>query len=251
MDLEKIVKFIRDQRQEKGLTQQQLADAFGITAKAVSKWERGQNAPDISLLASLSKVLDVSINEILNGCKDTSNKDIVNCITIDANKNLMRFKKNIISIVKLFIIIATTILLIFLGNYYIKNYNKCEIYKIYTQSTEVKSIGYLLKLDKQLALVLEELAYIGKDNSKIKDYSIMIKLDDKILIKKSEKNLSNNVKVKDIFEKTIISEIEYVPKYIGYSFEKAVPSLEFEYITIKGQKISKRVLYKTEAYYSN
>lgn len=41
---------IRALRQQKDLTQRQLADTIGVSDKAVSKWERGCGAPDISLL---------------------------------------------------------------------------------------------------------------------------------------------------------------------------------------------------------
>lgn len=52
-------------RKAKGLTQMALADALGISFQAVSNWERGQTCPDISNLSELSKVLDVSIDELL------------------------------------------------------------------------------------------------------------------------------------------------------------------------------------------
>lgn len=43
-------------RRAKGLTQKQLADALGVTDKAVSKWERGLNYPDIVLFQPISDV---------------------------------------------------------------------------------------------------------------------------------------------------------------------------------------------------
>ena len=69
MNCEKIGKFIATSRKQKGLTQTELADRLNITDRAVSKWERGKGCPDISLLEDLSKVLDVSIIELLKGEK--------------------------------------------------------------------------------------------------------------------------------------------------------------------------------------
>ena len=51
------------------LTQKELAEKLNITDKAVSKWETGKCAPDISLLVSLTEILGVSVVEILQGEK--------------------------------------------------------------------------------------------------------------------------------------------------------------------------------------
>ena len=67
MNCDKIGKFIATSRKKKGLTQIELADKLNITDRAVSKWERGKGCPDISLLEDLSKILDVSIIELLKG----------------------------------------------------------------------------------------------------------------------------------------------------------------------------------------
>lgn len=72
MDNEKIGKFISKLRKEKQMTQKDLAAKLNITDKAVSKWERGLSCPDISLLSTIADVLEVSINEILNGEKSDS-----------------------------------------------------------------------------------------------------------------------------------------------------------------------------------
>lgn len=53
-------------RKECGLTQSALADKLNISAQAISKWETDQAAPDISLLAPLAKILDTSIDYLLN-----------------------------------------------------------------------------------------------------------------------------------------------------------------------------------------
>lgn len=58
---------IRGQREKCRLTQAQLANSLTITAQAVSKWERGENAPDIAILRTLAKVLGVSVDWILSG----------------------------------------------------------------------------------------------------------------------------------------------------------------------------------------
>ena len=48
---------IKTLREQRGLTQRALADAVGVTDKAVSKWESGRGLPDISLVEPLSAAL--------------------------------------------------------------------------------------------------------------------------------------------------------------------------------------------------
>lgn len=67
MDNQKIGKFICKLRQDKSLTQKDLADKIGVTDKAISKWECGNGLPDITLLEPLATALDTSVAELLNG----------------------------------------------------------------------------------------------------------------------------------------------------------------------------------------
>lgn len=70
MDLEKTGALIRALRMEQNLTQRQLAEAIGVSDKAISKWERGMGYPDISILPLLSSRLDVDLERLLSGTLD-------------------------------------------------------------------------------------------------------------------------------------------------------------------------------------
>ncbi|MBR7071689.1 MAG: helix-turn-helix domain-containing protein [Clostridia bacterium] len=59
-----IIKVLREQ---KGLTQNALAEKLGVSDKAVSKWETGKGYPDITLLEPLAACLHVSLTELLSG----------------------------------------------------------------------------------------------------------------------------------------------------------------------------------------
>ncbi len=59
--------FIAAERKRKGYTQKQLAEKLGISDKTVSKWERGNGFPDVSLLLPLCGELDITVNELLCG----------------------------------------------------------------------------------------------------------------------------------------------------------------------------------------
>lgn len=69
MDKQKIGNFIKEARKAKGMTQKELADQLYISSKAISKWETGTNVPNVDMLIPLSKLLDVSVSEILQGKK--------------------------------------------------------------------------------------------------------------------------------------------------------------------------------------
>ena len=58
---------IKKLRENKKLTQEELAEKIFVTGKAVSKWETGQGFPDISLVEPLAKALDISVIELLSG----------------------------------------------------------------------------------------------------------------------------------------------------------------------------------------
>lgn len=70
-------------REAKGLTQLQLAEKIGVTAKAVSKWETAKGLPDISLIEPLSQTLGVSVMELMSG------ETVINR---NASSNLLRSK---------------------------------------------------------------------------------------------------------------------------------------------------------------
>ena len=66
MFLDELAQRIRSQREKRALKQQDIANALNVSPQAVSKWERGENAPDIAVLAPLARILGVSIDWLLS-----------------------------------------------------------------------------------------------------------------------------------------------------------------------------------------
>lgn len=67
MDQIRIGKFIAEERKRKGYTQRKLAEQLGISDKTISKWERGNGFPEVSLLLPLCEELEITVNELLVG----------------------------------------------------------------------------------------------------------------------------------------------------------------------------------------
>ena len=149
MNQEKIGKFIAECRKKQNLTQEQLAEQLGITKNAVSKWERGLGLMDMSLLKPLSKILKVSITEILNGeqvdKEDISSKTEKALLdTIDySSREIKKIKKNKI-ITILLTVIFTLLSLILLDTLQAKIFDNTPILKI----RESYNGGNLYYIDK-------------------------------------------------------------------------------------------------------
>ena len=73
-------------RREKGLKQEDLAEALGVSAQAVSKWENDQTCPDISLLPKLAKLLGVTVDALLSGEQEL--KPVVEMVPVEQRKEI-------------------------------------------------------------------------------------------------------------------------------------------------------------------
>lgn len=79
-------------RKEKNLKQEDLAQMLNISPQAISKWENDLTCPDISILPELSKILGVSIDELLIGKKEM---EVVKVIPQEERKDLKNVKLKI------------------------------------------------------------------------------------------------------------------------------------------------------------
>ena len=67
MNQKKMGTFIKTLRKENNLTQEQLAEALGVSNRTVSRWETGNNIPDLDMLIILADYFDVEIKELIEG----------------------------------------------------------------------------------------------------------------------------------------------------------------------------------------
>ena len=100
MDQIKIGKFIAECRKKVNLTQMQLAEKLNITDRAVSKWERGISMPDSALMLELCDILNITVNDLLNGeivCMDKYNQELENTL-LDVIKQKQENDKRLLRI---------------------------------------------------------------------------------------------------------------------------------------------------------
>lgn len=145
MEPEKVGKFIKKLRKDNDLTQQKLADKYGVTYQAVSKWENGINLPDVALIRQMSKDFNISIENILDG-KVTNKKN---------NKNII-----IIILITLIILIIGVILLK-------KNNNSFNFKTLSTTCNEFKVSGSIAYNESKSSIYISHITYCGGDDSTI------------------------------------------------------------------------------------
>ena len=94
MDAMETGKRIQEMRKQHGWTQKELAERICVSDKAVSKWERGLNFPDMALLKPLANVLDTSVMELL-GIENEQPAQTAEMMTVVAAEETARLRKEI------------------------------------------------------------------------------------------------------------------------------------------------------------
>lgn len=113
MNQKNVGSFLRELRKKKQLTQEQLAERFGVTNRSVSRWETGSNMPDLSILVELADFYDVDIRDIIDGERkgeDVNNEEKERLQLVadyaENEKNILLMRLRIFSIVGLISLIA-------------------------------------------------------------------------------------------------------------------------------------------------
>lgn len=128
INLEKMGKFLRKNREKLNLSQSELGRKVFVTRQAVSQWELGKNFPDLQSAIALAKLYNVNIGDIYAG-EILSDKNKYNSIMEFVIKSEMNRIRKIITML---VITISIILLLFLSYYFVNVYNKISIYTINT-----------------------------------------------------------------------------------------------------------------------
>ena len=179
MDIEKIGKFIKELRIENNYSQNSLSEEIHVTRQAISNWENGKSLPDSNILIELSNLFNVSINEILSGKrmdKEDNLEEIALSLIDDNNKKRSRIKLLLTSLILSTFILVT----LFLGYYFINNYNSIKVYKVIGNSENFKTndgilittknksyirLGRIVKFEKAQDIEINKLKLYYKDKN--------------------------------------------------------------------------------------
>lgn len=82
-----IGKVIRKYRKEKGMTQEEMAHRLGVTTPAVNKWENGNSLPDITMLAPIARLLNITLEQLLSFHEELTNEEIA-CLVREIDERL-------------------------------------------------------------------------------------------------------------------------------------------------------------------
>lgn len=116
MNAQQVGQTIASLRKEKGLTQKELAEQLHVTDKAVSKWERGINFPELSLMEPLATALDTSVVHLL-ALEDASSNEVVSTISSLSQQERQKLVKDLRfrSVLNLFIGLILLFSLVYAG----------------------------------------------------------------------------------------------------------------------------------------
>ncbi len=176
MDYDKIGSFILKLRNEKGWSQETLAEKVCVSRQAVSKWERGITLPDPNSLLVLKDIFKVSIDEILSGERFTKNKDtdLTDNVTIQMYTKYRKSKKTL----KFLIIALLTFLVIFLIYFFINSYRSIQIFTIYGESDNIQvDDGIFVITSDKIYLSISNI--ISKSQEKIDTIDLYYLIDNK------------------------------------------------------------------------
>ena len=97
MNQKKMGAFIKTLRKENNLTQEQLAEALGVSNRTVSRWDTGNNIPDLDMLIILADYFDVEIKELIEGERLNEKEIFTEPKTIKADADISKDReKNLI-----------------------------------------------------------------------------------------------------------------------------------------------------------
>jgi len=99
MEQKTMGKFISALRKAEGMTQKDLAEKLNVSDKSVSRWERDEGAPDISMLPVIAEIFGITCDELLRGERKpvAQRNEITEEITAKADKQLRRLMKSSMS----------------------------------------------------------------------------------------------------------------------------------------------------------
>lgn len=191
---------IEKYRKEKGLTQEQLAKALGVSNSAISKWEHGTNLPDITLIEPLSEILGIDKLLLFTSEHDAKEVSSERCKTIKKH-NLLKI--TIISILFIFSIIFTNFISYKVYKHKLDELelSQTKVYRFYSKDDEYLVNGYIIQNTEESVVIFDKLEYQDSHNIKLKSSNkqedivsaeLYFEVNEKVIYKNILTNISKN-----------------------------------------------------------
>lgn len=113
IDQVKIGGFLRNLRKEKGLSQEALAERFGVSSRSVSRWENGNTMPELGILVDMADFYEVDIREIIDGERKSETVEKETRETLHMVANYADTEKKLVVRRRCVVAIACTALTVF------------------------------------------------------------------------------------------------------------------------------------------
>lgn len=94
MNYKKIGLFLKQRREEKNFTQNELAKKLMVSRQAISGWETGKSLPDYDKVEKICECLDITISEFYSASKNVESLPEIENTIQHLNKDLKNQRKN-------------------------------------------------------------------------------------------------------------------------------------------------------------
>lgn len=177
MNMNKMAKFLKELREERGITQEQLGESLNVSRSLVSKWENGNKIPAVDCLTMLSKFYDITIDEIIYGEKKNQDNaddiDLLSAMIMTDSRRKLKFLVGVIFVLAFLLF----------GVYFIFNYNSIKVYSVGAKSENFDVKNTLMIISKNKSYIkFGNITDSNGDDTSYDKYKFYAKDRDKIIV---------------------------------------------------------------------
>lgn len=243
IDVKEFGNKVKRLREERGMSQGDLADKLFISRKIVSKWETGYVLPSVELLISLSKVFDVSLEELLLSKSDK--KTSSNELSVFPPYRLTR----------IFVSAVVLVILFFLLVYFASTFNKFRVYSISSQNAQMTGNYVIAKNRRIFNINSVKLSDNSLDSKKFYDIQYKVMLNDDLILSVGDisqfrpSSRGELKSLKDYIEDISVYIIDDLPNFANPV--KNDYSIKINYIDENNEEKSYIIKFKMNEFFAN
>ncbi len=215
-------RLIEQYRKEKGLTQSELAKLLGVSNTAISKWEHGNNLPDITLLEPLSEILGIDKLSLFTSENESKEKIKEKLKNI---KKLNLIKNTIPTLIFLLLLLVTNYISYKVYTHKLDNIESKQpkLYKFFSDDEDIFVSGYIIMDPNEKSIIFEHFNYQEKklkySDDKILSAELYMYINEELVLK----NIVTELETKDKQKSEIVSILTKKVKY-NFSISQNIAS---------------------------